>query len=152
MLRGSPTHKFAYSAGHPRGTLAIRVDGALVYQKAPGRDPANPQPTPAEFARVTRELMRCAGLLQEDGEGEGGEGGGGGSEDVLDAEDTLDAEDVAAFDVLHEVCVREVARRARTARLRTTRCRSHGIGCGIGCVWGVSDLKWNGTVYSEIEE
>ena len=35
---------YVYEKGAARGTLAIRVDGELVYQKKPGRDPENPQP------------------------------------------------------------------------------------------------------------
>ena len=60
-LRGSGVD-YDYAKGEPRGTLTIRVDGELVYQKKPGRDPENPEPTPEQFAEVTRDVLARAGV------------------------------------------------------------------------------------------
>ena len=54
--------KYVYAKGMARGTLTIRIDGELVYQKAPGRDPKNPQPTPEEFKSITDLCLRRAGV------------------------------------------------------------------------------------------
>uniref|UniRef100_A0A7S2GQG3 Uncharacterized protein n=1 Tax=Octactis speculum TaxID=3111310 RepID=A0A7S2GQG3_9STRA len=45
------------AGGASRGMLQVRVDGELLYQKSPGRNPENPQPTPEEFERVTVEVL-----------------------------------------------------------------------------------------------
>lgn len=60
-LRGSGVN-YVYEKGAARGTLVIRVDGDLVYQKKPGRDPENPEPTPEQFADVTRDVLARAGV------------------------------------------------------------------------------------------
>lgn len=70
--------KYVYAKGMARGTLTIRIDGELVYQKAPGRDPKNPQPTPEEFKSITDLCLRRAGV---DG--------------------SIDPEEIEAYDALH---------------------------------------------------
>ena len=50
----------------------------MVYQKAPGRDPKNPEPTPEQFKSITASLLARAGVA------------GG-----------VEAEEAEAFDALH---------------------------------------------------
>ena len=85
-LRGSAT-EYVFQKGCARGTLTIRVDGELVYQKAAGRDPRNPQPTPEEFATVTELVLRRAG-----------------------ATGAVDADEAEAFGAIHDAMTAKLAR------------------------------------------
>lgn len=49
--------EYVYKCGASRGNLTIRIDGELVFQKAPGRSVENPQPTPQEFAEITAMIL-----------------------------------------------------------------------------------------------
>ena len=61
-LANKTTTAYSFERGQPRGTLTIRVEGALVYQKPPGRNPSNPEPTPEQFKRITELLLAKAGV------------------------------------------------------------------------------------------